>query len=166
MTIFPLGIESAWLAPAIGILAFALIVVFGRYLPFEGSWISIISVGLTFGLFLVILGDFLANGSKVVSITWFQAGGTKLNLGMNVDSLSLLTIGIVTSVALAVQIYSLGYMKGEPRFGWYFAVHSLFAASMLGLILADNLLLLYITWELVGFCSYLLIGFCYIVLHA
>ena len=53
----------------------------------------------------------------------------------------------------------MAYMKGDPRFGWYFAVHSLFAASMLTLVLADNFLLLYVAWELVGICSYLLIGF-------
>jgi len=68
-------------------------------------------------------------------------------------------LGLVTFVALMVQIYSLGYMRGDPKFGWYFAVHSLFAAAMLTLVLADNFLLLYVAWELVGICSYLLIGF-------
>ena len=69
-------------------------------------------------------------------------------------------IGVITSVALAVQVYSLGYLHEEkPRHLWYFATHSLFAAAMLGLVLADNFLLIYITWELVGLCSYLLIGF-------
>ena len=58
-----------------------------------------------------------------------------------------------------VKIYSVGYMQGDPRYGWYFAVLSLFVASMLTLVLADNLLLLYVAWEGVGFCSFLLIGF-------
>ena len=70
-------------------------------------------------------------------------------------------LGLVTFVAFLVQVYSLGYMKGEPRFGWYFATHALFAAAMLALVLADNLLFLYIAWELVGLGSYLLIGFWY-----
>ena len=70
-------------------------------------------------------------------------------------------LGLVTFVALVVQVYSLGYMRGEPRFGWYFAAHALFVAAMLALVLADNLLFLYIAWELVGLGSYLLIGFWY-----
>jgi NADH-quinone oxidoreductase subunit L len=70
-------------------------------------------------------------------------------------------LGIVTFVALGIQVYSLKYMQGDQRFGWYFAVHALFAASMLTLVLADNLILLYIAWELVGLCSYLLIGHWY-----
>ena len=57
-----------------------------------------------------------------------------------------------------IQIYSLKYMEGDPRIGWYYAVHSLFAAAMMALVLADNLLFLYITWEGVGLGSYLLIG--------
>ena len=67
-------------------------------------------------------------------------------------------MGLVTFVALLVQVYSLEYMRGDSRFGWYFAVHSLFGAAMLALVLADNLLFLYIAWELVGLGSYLLIG--------
>ena len=77
------------------------------------------------------------------------------------DRLSVTMLGLVTFVALLVQVYSLEYMKGEPRQGWYFASHALFAAAMLALVLADNLLFLYITWELVGLGSYLLIGFLY-----
>ena len=88
-------------------------------------------------------------------------GDVTLSWGIIVDELSIVMLGLVTLVALAVQVYSLSYMKDEPAFGWYFAVHSLFAAAMLTLILADNFLLLYIAWELVGLCSYLLIGFWY-----
>ena len=70
-------------------------------------------------------------------------------------------LAAVTLVGMLVQIYSVGYMKGEPRYGWYYAVLSLFIASMMTLVLADNFLLLYITWEGVGICSYLLIGHYY-----
>ncbi len=68
---------------------------------------------------------------------------------------------IVTGVSLLVQVYSLGYMKGDPGFGRFFAYLSLFSFSMLALVLADNFILLYMAWELVGLCSYLLIGFWY-----
>ena len=64
----------------------------------------------------------------------------------------------MTFVALMVKVYSLGYMHGDSRYGWFYAVLSLFVASMLTLVLADNFLLLYFSWELVGLCSYLLIG--------
>ena len=107
--------------------------------------------------------------------TWFQAGtpaaegvgdvdykvdrGVRLVLGVVIDPLTLSMLGLITFVALMVQVYSLGYMRGEPRLDWYYAFHALFAASMLTLVLADNFLLLYVGWELVGLCSYLLIGF-------
>ena len=79
--------------------------------------------------------------------------------GIIVDPLTIAMLGLVTFVALLVQVYSLGYMRGDPRFGWYFAVHAMFAASMLTIVVADSFLLLYVAWELVGVCSYLLIGF-------
>ena len=84
-----------------------------------------------------------------MNITW----------GVIVDRLSVTMIGLVTFVALLVQVYSVAYMRGEPQYGWYFAAHALFAAAMLTLVLADNLVFLYLAWELVGLGSYLLIGF-------
>jgi NADH-quinone oxidoreductase subunit L len=82
-----------------------------------------------------------------------------LRVGFLVDQLAVVMILVVSFVGLMVMIYSLGYMKGEPRFGWFFALLSLFLASMLTLVLADNFLLLYVVWEGVGICSFLLIGF-------
>jgi NADH-quinone oxidoreductase subunit L len=97
--------------------------------------------------------------------SWFNAGlvgaagSVSLHWGILIDPLTIAMLGLVTFVALMVQVYSMAYMHGDSRFGWYFAVHSLFAAAMLTLVLADNFLLLYVAWELVGICSYLLIGF-------
>ena len=90
-----------------------------------------------------------------------EPGQMSFPWGVAVDRLSVTMLGLVTFVALLVQVYSLEYMRGQPRFGWYFAAHALFAAAMLALVLADNLLFLYIAWELVGLGSYLLIGFWY-----
>ena len=157
----PLGTEWAWLAPVVCLGAFFVLSLFNRYLPGRGSFLSVAAIGFGFVLFWFVLRDLLVNESGVFSRTWFDVGDTDLKLGMIVDPLSVLMMGIVIFVSLAVQVYSLGYMRGDARFGWYFALHSLFAASMLGLVLADNLLLLYITWELVGLCSYFLIGFWY-----
>jgi NADH-quinone oxidoreductase subunit L len=93
-------------------------------------------------------------------LTWLSIPPAfQISLGVHVDSLSWIMIGVVFLVSLLVQIYSLGYMKGEGGFARYFAYLSLFTASMLGLVTADNLFQLYVCWELVGICSYLLIGF-------
>ena len=161
-----IGMGHAWLLPGLNVLSFliislALLFKSANILPGRGSYLSIIAIGFSFLLFFPILGHLLSQGPGEYSLPWLQVGNTEIRWSMLVDSLSVPMLGLVALVALCVQIYSLGYMRGHARFGWYYAVHSLFVASMLGLVLADNLLLLYITWELVGACSYLLIGFYY-----
>ena len=154
-----IGVEWAWVIPALSASAFFLIVVFGRFLPGGGAFISVVAIFLGFLLFWPVLFDMLDSGAASFGITWLAVGDTKLTWGVTVDRISTTMLGLVTFVALLVQVYSIGYMKGDPRLGWYFAVHGLFAAAMLALVLADNLLFLYIAWELVGLGSYLLIGF-------
>lgn len=164
--------KLAWLIPAFSFIAFFLIVIFGRFLPGKGAFLSILAIVGGFAVFWLVLVGFLdasassadcaiAFGQKtcIFSREWFTAGSVVLNWGIIIDPLAVVMLGLVTLVALMVQVYSLGYMKGDPRFGWYYAVHALFIASMLTLVLADNFLLLYVVWELVGVCSYLLIGF-------
>ncbi len=158
------SMEWAWLIPALSFIAFPLIIIFGRFLPGKGSFLAILAITVGFILFWFVAIDRVDQGATGVdffSRKWFDAGSVTLRWGMIIDPLTIVMLGLVTFVALMVQIYSLGYMKGDPRFGWYYAVHALFAASMLTLVLADNFLLLYIAWELVGVCSYLLIGFWY-----
>ena len=176
--------EWAWLIPAFSFAAVPLIILFGKYLPGKGSPLAILAIAGGFILFWVALFSFLGaspdtegchtaedTGALTCSYqrTWFEAGfpGTendvdervRLTWGIIVDPLALAMLGLATFVALMVQIYSLGYMRGDSRFDWYFAFHALFIAAMLTLVLADNFLLLYVAWELVGLCSYLLIGF-------
>ena len=155
--------EWAWLAPALSFVAFGLIVLVGRYLPGKGSFLSILAIAGAFAVFWYVLSDFLGQGvgTYPYSITWFELGDSRMTWGMIIDPLSVVMLGVVSFVALLIQVYSIGYMSGEGRFGWYFAAHALFAAAMITLVLADNLLLLYIAWELVGLGSYLLIGFWY-----
>lgn len=155
--------EWAWVIPALSASAFVLVLAFGRFLPKQGSFISIIAIAIGFFLFWVVLVDLLGSGlmQKSFSINWITVGATNITWGVVVDRLSVVMLGLVTFVALLVQLYSLEYMRGDSRFGWYFAVHALFAAAMLALVLADNLLFLYFAWELVGLGSYLLIGFWY-----
>jgi NADH-quinone oxidoreductase subunit L len=164
--------EWAWLIPVFSFAAFPIIVVSGKYLPGKGSFLSILAIAAGFVVFWVVLASFLDGGPNQdcftsidtgaltcnFSQTWFQVGELELFWGILIDPLTVVMLGLVTFVALMVQVYSLAYMRGDSRFGWYFAVHSLFAA-MLTLVLADNFLLLYVAWELVGIGSYLLIGF-------
>ena len=155
--------EWAWLAPALSFAAFGLIVVLGRYLPGKGLLLAILAVAGGFGVFWYVLSAFLGEGvgTYEFSINWLELGDSQINWGLLIDPLSLVMLGIVSFIALLVQVYSIGYMAGDRRIGWYFAAHALFVAAMLTLVLADNFLLLYIAWELVGLGSYLLIGFWY-----
>ena len=126
---------------------------------------SIVAILLGFALFWFALGGLLSGGATAYGVDWLRIGDTVIGWGVAVDEISVTMLGLVTFVALLVQVYSLGYMKHDghydPGMGRYYAFHSLFVAAMLALVLADNLLFLYIAWELVGLGSYLLIGFWY-----
>jgi NADH:ubiquinone oxidoreductase subunit 5 (subunit L)/multisubunit Na+/H+ antiporter MnhA subunit len=93
------------------------------------------------------------------TIEWAVVGDFTIKLGFLADNLTAIMLIVVTGVSLLVQIYSQGYMHGDPGYHRYFAWMSLFTAAMLGLVLSSNLLLVYVFWELVGLGSYLLIGF-------
>ncbi len=178
-----MGMEWAWLIPVLSFAVVPLVILFGKHLPGKGSPLAILAIGAGFLLFWFVFADYLGaspntpecadsihTGSLTCeySVNWFQAGFTgdasddqriSLNWGTLIDPLTIVMLGLVTFVALMVQVYSLGYMHGDPRIDWYYAFHALFIASMLTLAVADNFLLLYVAWELVGVCSYLLIGF-------
>jgi len=100
-------------------------------------------------------------GPFTMTLAWLHVGQLALDLGVTLDYLSAVMMIVVCVVSLLVQIYSIGYMKGESGYGRYFAYMSLFSGSMLGLVISNNLAQTYIFWELVGICSYLLIGFWY-----
>jgi NADH-quinone oxidoreductase subunit L len=127
--------------------------------------VSIAGIAAAFAAACVQAVPFLRGGVPLVSdFVWAPlASAPAIHFGLLVDGLSASMVVIVTLVALAVQIYSLAYMAGEPpaSLGRYYAYHALFAFAMLGLVLAHNLLQTYVFWELVGLGSYLLIGFWY-----
>jgi NADH-quinone oxidoreductase subunit L len=110
---------------------------------------------------LAVFAWFHHSSGLQVEAKWLVVGDWSITFGARLDGLSALMMLIVSTVSLAVQVYSVGYMAGDAGFARYFSVMALFTAAMLGLVLADNLLLLYMSWELVGLCSYLLIGFWY-----
>ncbi|MEE8345852.1 MAG: NADH-quinone oxidoreductase subunit L [Dehalococcoidia bacterium] len=90
---------------------------------------------------------------------WVVVGSLEVDIGVTVDGLTAIMLIVVTSVSLLVQFYSQEYMRGDAGYSRYYAFMSLFTGSMLGLVLASNILQLFVFWELVGLCSYLLIGF-------
>jgi len=156
-------LELAWLVPVLPLAATALIVAFGRIMPGKGSEIGILAVAAAFVIAAGIAWHTFVEGpiepfERV--LTWAPlGGGFVLELGMLVDGLTAMMFLLVTFVSLMVQIYSREYMHGEPRVTYFFAMLSLFTFSMLLLVIANNLLLALVGWELVGICSYLLIGF-------
>ena len=117
------------------------------------------SFGLSMAAFIQIRG---AEEPVVVELwQWFAVGSFQVPIALQVDQLSAVMLLVVTGVGLLIFIYSEGYMHGDPGYYRFFAYLSLFAFSMLMLVLADNYLLLYFGWEAVGLCSYYLIGFYY-----
>ncbi len=94
-----------------------------------------------------------------LGIPWIQVGTLTVPFGLQLDALSATMMLIVTGVGALIHIYSIGYMHGDPRFQRFFVYLNLFIASMLVLVMSNNFLLMFVGWELVGLCSYLLIGF-------
>jgi len=120
------------------------------------------------GVFLPVLGHFLGGGHAeplIWSRSWLWAGagapGQGIQVGVMVDHLGAAMLAMVTLVVLMIEVYSVGYMAGEQHYSRFHSFVSLFAAGMLGLVVSDNLLTLLMSWEVMGLCSYLLIGFWY-----
>ena len=164
-----MGMEQVWLLPAIPAALFALLALFNRAMPRGGDGLAILGMLTVVVLGLLVLLDFqsafeggvFAPGvDHVYAFEWARIGTSLLiEFSTYVDGITVLMIVVVSVVTLMVMLYSVGYMKGEPRYGWYFALLSGFSAAMLMLVTSGNLLLLYLSWEAVGLASYLLIGF-------
>src|SRR3989449_163570 len=152
-------LQVAWLIPLLPFIAFWVILFRGRRLPGEGAYVAIGALGLSGLLSLVILGQVSFGGRYQATMVWATMGDRPLAVGYAVDPLTAVMLFVVTVVGSLIFIYSVGYMHGDPRYPRFFAYLSLFDASMLLLVLANNFLVLYAGWELVGLCSYLLIGF-------
>ena len=128
------------------------------------SWVvPTLAVGVSWALSMVVFANVIFGGHTyhVTVYEWIAAGTFHIQVAFLVDSLTAMLLLVVSSVGLLVHVYSIGYMNGDRGFWRFFAYLNLFMVSMLLLILGDNFLLLYVGWELVGLCSYLLIGFWY-----
>src|SRR5881296_28161 len=134
----------------------------GSWSPRYSGYLTIAAIFVAFALSLWALdGAIDADGARVGfdGHKWVVVGELDVHIGITLDGLSAIMLVVVTSVSLLVQVYSQEYMRGDEGFNRYFACMSLFTASMLGLVLASNIVQLFVFWELVGLCSYLLIGF-------
>lgn len=125
------------------------------------GWISTIAVGLGAVISVIVFNHTFNGGTIHLSHVWFQIGDTKVQVGILLNNLSTLMLLLVNLIALPVHIYSMAYMGHDKNYSRYFTYLSFFCFSMLALVIADNLVLFYAFWELVGFSSYLLIGFWY-----
>jgi NADH-quinone oxidoreductase subunit L len=180
-------LRNAWLIPLLPALSFVAILLFGKRTPGKGAPIGIAAVGTSLALSIVAVFQWVDHvdaaggehslaaffGRSVAlsgeehgafvepvtrSITWWQSGGVEFGVGTMVDGLTVMMLFVVTLVSFLVQVYSTNYMEGDRRYTHFYALLSLFTASMLLLVVADNLVQLLVGWELVGLCSFVLIG--------
>lgn len=160
------ALEHAWLIPLLPAVSFVIIGMvtrgYGKLSAAIAVAMSTISFFLAIGVTMAVLdGNISVEAPFIQQFSWFHIASVHISMGVLIDPLTAMMLMVVTTVSLLVQIYSCGYMQGDPGYGRFFAFLSLFAGSMLGLVLAVNFLQMYFFWELVGLCSYLLIGFYY-----
>ena len=170
LPLLPLNL-AAWasLAPLFALVGAIVNGLFGRSLkePLPG-WIASLAVAGGFAVSLLAFVALLGRDEASVEVlfgSYLTAGTFDLSLGFHIDTLSVTMMLIITGVGLLIHLYSIGYMHGDPGFSRYFSNLNLFIAAMLILVLADSYFLLFIGWEGVGVCSFLLIGFWYTDLY-
>jgi NADH-quinone oxidoreductase subunit L len=160
-------LEFLWLIPVLPLAGFMILVLLGRRIS-NGvvGWIAVGAVGLSTIIAAIVGINFITSPPAEhcwtqTLWTWFKVGDFSPGIAFYLDGLSVVMMLVVTFVGLLIIIYSTAFMKGDEGYSRFFAYMNLFIASMLILVLADNLLFLYLGWEGVGLCSYLLIGFWY-----
>src|SRR6516225_2101985 len=160
-------LQLIWLVVAIPFASAALLALFGSRLSRRvAAIVGVGSIGLSAFVTLLICATFLVSvppGNAYVQHlwTWMSGGGFQAEIAFYLDSVSLLMLLVVTFVSFLIHFYSAEYMHDDDGYARFFAYMNLFVASMITLVLAKNLLLLYLGWEGVGLCSFLLIGFWY-----
>ena len=165
-------LENAWLIPLIPGVAFAVIILFGKFeingkrvLRWAGAEVGIasmvialaIAVGAAYQWTQHLHGEGEAE-PVIKTWTWWQSGGLRFGLGEHIDGLAVMLLLLVTFISTLVQIYSLEYVRGDRRYTHFFASITLFSAGMLTMVLAENMVQLILGWEIMGLCSFLLIG--------
>ncbi len=153
---------TVWLIPFFPLLGTLLNALFGRWIGRHAHWIAVPAIGCSF-LLSCLLFFRVWNGETFTGdlFPWIQAGAFRTAVTALVDPLSAVMLLVVTGVGFLIHLYSVGYMHGDPGYARFFTYLNLFVFSMVMLVLAGNFLVLYVFWEAVGLCSYLLIGFWY-----
>ena len=161
-------LENVWLIPVIPAIGFAIIIFFGKKLPMKGSEIGLLSMFAS----LVLAGgaamqwiDRVNSGTKEQFIApvvrtwdWWQIGGMHFTIGQSIDGLAVIVLVVVAFISTLVQLYSTEYLKGDRRYTHFFAALTLFSAGMLAMVIAEDTILLLLGWEIMGLCSFMLIG--------
>lgn len=136
---------------------------FANRFAFVAGHLTIVSMAVALVVSAVALASVINEHTAIEYAPhhWLNIGSMNVSLGITLDALTGIMLVVVTGVSLMVQVYSTAYMKGDKGYARYFSYMSLFTASMIGLVLASNVIQMFVFWELVGLCSYLLIGFWY-----
>jgi proton-translocating NADH-quinone oxidoreductase, chain L len=153
--------QIIWLTPLLPFIGFIIALLLGKRFGNIGAKLSTVILGVCILLSFYCVYLVYTGGSFSVGMNWFVTAKFSINFGMLADGLSAMMLVVVSIVSFLVHLYSIGYMHGDSRYWLFFVYLQLFSASMFGLVLANNYLQMYIFWELVGLCSYLLIGFWY-----
>ena len=157
-------LENAWLIPVIPAVAFFGIIFFGKRLPRGGSEIGIVamlaSLVIAAGMTLQWISHVDdTHGTPIIKQwTWWQSGGAEFGVGQHIDGLAVMALILVAFISTLVQIYSTEYVRGDRRYTHFFAALTLFSAGMLSMVLAPNMIQLILGWEIMGLCSFMLIG--------
>jgi len=178
-------LENAWIIPIVPAVAFALIIFFGKRLPMKGSELGVASMISSLVLSAGAAWQWMnrvddASGGAVKELsrvakaeggygapyvepivrewTWWQSGGMEFGIGQHIDGLAITLLFVVAFISTLVQVYSLEYLRGDRRYTHFFAALTLFSAGMLSMVLAPNMVQLILGWEIMGLCSFMLIG--------
>src|ERR1051326_1300899 len=160
-------LDLLWLVPALPFAGFLVLAIFGprlsrRAVALIGPGAILVSAVVSLIVAGTLIGSVPAGQGYTQSLwTWINVGAFEPHFALYLDALSLVMMVVVTCVSFLIHWYSTEFMAGDEGYSRFFAYMNLFVASMVTLLLADNLLLLYLGWAGVGLCSYLLIGFWY-----
>ena len=151
-----------WLIPLFPLIGSLFNALFGRAVGHKAHWVSVPALFASFVTSCMVFAR-VWNGETWTGdlFTWVVAGTFKTAVTGQVDQLSAVMLLVVTGVGFLIHLYSAGYMHGDPGYARFFTYLNMFVFSMVMLVLAGNFLVLYVFWEAVGLCSYLLIGFWY-----
>ena len=156
--------ETIWVIPLIPLLSSVMLMLFGSRLKITHiGFLGVASVGISALLTLVLAVEFMQNQQIIQESlwTWMKVAGFVPGISFYFDGLTLVMMSVITGVGFLIHLFSTEFMEKDPSYARYFAYLNMFVAAMLVLVMADNLLLLYLGWEGVGVCSYLLVGFWY-----